>query len=890
MSNRLFTPNNGAKGIKTGSYSSKDFQNLMQQQGNPSSNTATQSNFIRSYFKAGARKSQDISPSKLQSNTSEIKDENGQLKLQVHPGAYSDNLYLTSFIFRQRKLFSAYLGIISRLILRSPKTDVFTLLNGIFISNDSWLEVLKLYVGGVFFELAGLIERTDGASPNLNSPNPNTTEFDFDKDKISLFVEAKQILEYYNAVLYMCSWIIFKEKLNNATKDPSKKKWKNIIRKILQNLMYLIKPNIGILSEYLVNNSNLNSLLISSQTGPLTNFTLLKIRLLKSIVELATKVFGFNARFSCFLTEEIAGFYIRFAYISFVKLYSHSNNSELNEINTKINEISSKVRKNNPNINADVENLTKLMRDSYGNTGATNANNRNSYQSAHNAQKTKNDDPAEGLGTQNKKNTEARSYQIILSNQYIRLLFAIARNRTDEIKRKFYQYRILEFFSREIDLEFDISQIRARFLRIRNEAKRRFSNPENQNNMNQNNMNQNIEKEINTKTKQDRPQINLASLQKQPAPKSNNVQYDAPIKSPQDQIKGSRPTPKAEGNDTPSTGGAKPKLDLSKLSLGAAKPQNNQAAIDYKKNYEKQYKAESNMDLKSAHSGEESKRKDTLKTEHLPGNTEESHKGFGLNLQDNSFANESGRSQKMKQSDRSNMMKSGRDDRDVLNTEEHDTELSRRIQMMHQQQQAKKRPPIPALNLANTATPSYYGGGLTQPNQPNEVKSMQKPQPQYQPQQQQQPPQQQQFLSPTTNNQIPVLTSSTPVEKVQINLANLNKPNSVFQAQYETQEIVSKKSSHSGRSQNLLDLKKLASPQLQQKVERQEPVEKEPADRLEQDLPSSQKQRQSTIQGTEEDEQLNQSNSGIISLREQKPNQYAQKMQYSSILFASPQT
>ena len=56
------------------------------------------------------------------------------------------------------------------------------------------------------------------------------------------------------------------------------------------------------------------------------------------------KIFAFSTRFSCFLNEDITPFYIRFSYINFVKLYSHSSNSELNEINKKIVEIGNKIR------------------------------------------------------------------------------------------------------------------------------------------------------------------------------------------------------------------------------------------------------------------------------------------------------------------------------------------------------------------------------------------------------------------------------------------------------------------------------------------------------------------------------------------------------------------
>ena len=55
-----------------------------------------------------------------------------------------------------------------------------------------------------------------------------------------------------------------------------------------------------------------------------------------------------------------------------------------------------------------------------------------------------------------KSRDELKQYQLILSKSYINVLLAISKNRTDDIKQKFYQYRILEFFCREIDLEFDV--------------------------------------------------------------------------------------------------------------------------------------------------------------------------------------------------------------------------------------------------------------------------------------------------------------------------------------------------------------------------------------------------------------------------------------------------
>lgn len=39
---------------------------------------------------------------------------------------------------------------------------------------------------------------------------------------------------------------------------------------------------------------------------------------------------------------------------------------------------------------------------------------------------------------------------------YIKCLFTISTNRTEEITKKFHQYRIVEFLTREFDLEYEV--------------------------------------------------------------------------------------------------------------------------------------------------------------------------------------------------------------------------------------------------------------------------------------------------------------------------------------------------------------------------------------------------------------------------------------------------
>ena len=336
----------------------------------------------------------------------------------ITPSQIKNQALYQSFIFQHRSLFSSYLGIITQLIVNSPKIDLFNLWNDIYVSNDSWNEVVKIYTSTIFQEINMICDKTS-----------DSNDITLDKTSIYNFLDGKKVVEYYNAILTMCNHIIFKEKLNTGSKDSSKKKWKNVIRKILQNMTYLVKPNIGLLAEYIQTNNNLNSLLISSKTEASSNYNLIRYQLYKSICEFLRKLFSFNSRFSCFLTEDIAAFYIRFAYINFVKLYSHSNNSELNEINKKIHEISKLKSKGGPDMLIS-DNIPKSNKNPEDENGFTQKG--------------------------QPRKPENKSYQIILSALYLKLLLAISRNRTDDIKRKFYQYRILEFFSREIDLEFDV--------------------------------------------------------------------------------------------------------------------------------------------------------------------------------------------------------------------------------------------------------------------------------------------------------------------------------------------------------------------------------------------------------------------------------------------------
>lgn len=109
-------------------------------------------------------------------------------------------------------------------------------------------------------------------------------------------------------------------------------------------MLFLIRPSEGIFYKYLTMNADINSVIIQNHIKKkLPMATVLRINLYKQILEFLTLAFGFSTNYSCFLIEDISSFYLKFTFTNFVKLYSHSNLNELNEISHKIRLIQQKT-------------------------------------------------------------------------------------------------------------------------------------------------------------------------------------------------------------------------------------------------------------------------------------------------------------------------------------------------------------------------------------------------------------------------------------------------------------------------------------------------------------------------------------------------------------------
>ncbi|KRW99809.1 Protein kinase-like domain [Pseudocohnilembus persalinus] len=233
------------------------------------------------------------------------------------------------------------------------------------------------------------------------------------------------------------------EKLNEK-KSEKQKEWKNLIRIQILEMSYLVKPQNGLFSNYININSQLNSYIIQPDySKKISVYTILRINQYKEIFQFLKLTFSFTRNYSCLINEEIVAFYIKYSFFSFVKLYSHSHINELNEIQQKIQDLSQKSK--------------------------AQAQQKYNYQE----QKEKFD---KNLNNQQKQFIELQQskyekhykfFKILFLNLYTNILFSISTVRTDQITHIFYNYRIMHFFTKEIDLEFDINQIRKRFLDVK---------------------------------------------------------------------------------------------------------------------------------------------------------------------------------------------------------------------------------------------------------------------------------------------------------------------------------------------------------------------------------------------------------------------------------------
>lgn len=234
--------------------------------------------------------------------------------------------------------------------------------------------------------------------------------------------EAKIVVKYMNSTSIFLRHVINDLRLDrsNAEMNAVERTWKTLIRRSLSSISWLTSPNKGLIPRYLSKHSpdvKITSLHVYSLL-PRT------LPLIKSVLRLLANIFWFSPRFSSCRSLDHALFYIRMHYVSFLKLYTSCSPERRQEIHT---------------LNATVGNKASI-------TSATSKHKFSAMQ--------------QGCWR--------------LCSLHLQCLFAFARNRSAEITRKFYQFRIVEFLTREFDLECDVALRREKFLQLRKQEKQKY--------------------------------------------------------------------------------------------------------------------------------------------------------------------------------------------------------------------------------------------------------------------------------------------------------------------------------------------------------------------------------------------------------------------------------
>lgn len=234
--------------------------------------------------------------------------------------------------------------------------------------------------------------------------------------------EARPVLKYFNSTAIFCRRIVIEMKLDSKNNEigSNEKNWKENVRKILGGMNWLVTPMVGLVPRFLHKWSPEDKPLDSS-----TNSVPRNLHIIRAGLELLINMYWFSSRFTVLRNEKSALFYIRMHYISFLKLYTYNK---------------PQVKENKLTLNATA-----------------------------------------GLHTSHSTVTEP-SYSTAYSKaclglckMHLKCLFAYARNRTPDVTRKFFQFRIIEFLTREIDLEYDITLSIERFKKVHKAEKQRVT-------------------------------------------------------------------------------------------------------------------------------------------------------------------------------------------------------------------------------------------------------------------------------------------------------------------------------------------------------------------------------------------------------------------------------
>jgi hypothetical protein len=335
-------------------------------------------------------------------------------------------------------LFISFIEIITIIISNTQNFCCEKLINDIFIICPYFLEVQKFVVTYIFTK--ELVESSKNKSSENLKYNLISLLQETQSGTGSIYLNMQILTEIYKERLRMAlAMVNFKfsittfyhkiarqenlGKSKNEEKDLNKY-WIMSIRDYFHYLNYFANPKNGIFFKYLAIYGSFIKLRygIPPQTEKTNNYTfptekqipIINFALTRALLSLQNSIFQFSSRFSLVVNENSSLDFIRFHYISFIKLYNKNM-----DLKAKLGDINKLLENCDPS--SKKKKVKVLIRDIYN---------------------------------------DQSNLQVIINlcKLHLMCLFSLSKNRNNDVTNKFFQLRIVDFMVKELDLEHESAE------------------------------------------------------------------------------------------------------------------------------------------------------------------------------------------------------------------------------------------------------------------------------------------------------------------------------------------------------------------------------------------------------------------------------------------------
>jgi hypothetical protein len=349
---------------------------------------------------------------------------------------YSD-IYIPDSLLN---LFIGFIEILTSIISYTQNFSCEKLLNDIFIKCPYFLEVQKFVVIYIFtkelldsnksktqenlkYNLISLLHETQSGTGSQSVSFNMSKLIEIYKERLRMGIA---MVNFKFSITTFYQRIVRQEnlgKIKHEEKDLNKY-WLMSIRDYFHYLNYFVNPKFGIFFKYLSIYGSFIKLHygVSFQSDKTNNYgfsaekqiPIINFALTRALLNFQNSIFQFSSRFSLVVNENSSLDFIRFHYISFIKLYNKNM-----DLKAKLGDINKLLENCDPS--SKKKKVKVLIRDIYN---------------------------------------DQSNLQVIINlcKLHLMCLFSLSKNRNNDVTNKFFQLRIVDFMVKELDLEHEAAE------------------------------------------------------------------------------------------------------------------------------------------------------------------------------------------------------------------------------------------------------------------------------------------------------------------------------------------------------------------------------------------------------------------------------------------------